>query len=263
MKTTVHIIPHAHWDREWYLPLEIHRARLISQLDSVLELLEADPSYTYHLDGQMIAVEDYLLLRPDREEQIRKFVREGRLHIGPWYVLQDEYLTSGEANVRNLLYGMAMAERFGNICRIGYLPDAFGNVGQMPQLFSQAGMKAAAFGRGVTLKDEDPDPAGHFPVYSEFTWQSPDGSTVQAIFFPAGTITLRKYLQIRKKPEAIGMIGWHMRADSLLPDIFFFSTAETISPFRKTSRTLWKLPGIFTRISNSSVLILKNTQNLS
>ena len=56
MKTIVHIIPHAHWDREWYMPLELHRARLLRQLDSVLALLEADPSYTYHLDGQMIAV---------------------------------------------------------------------------------------------------------------------------------------------------------------------------------------------------------------
>ena len=183
MKTIVHIIPHAHWDREWYLPLEVHRARLVEHLDNVLDLLEKDPSYTYHLDGQMIAVEDYLMFRPEREAQIRKYVCEGRLHIGPWYVLQDEYLTSGEANVRNLLYGMAMASRFGTICRIGYLPDAFGNVGQMPQIFAQAGMKAAAFGRGVSLREENPDPADHFPRYSEFNWQSPDGSTIPAIFF--------------------------------------------------------------------------------
>ena len=121
MKTIVHIIPHAHWDREWYLPLEVHRARLVEHLDNVLDLLEKDPSYTYHLDGQMIAVEDYLMFRPEREAQIRKYVCEGRLHIGPWYVLQDEYLTSGEANVRNLLYGMVMASRFGKICRIRVL----------------------------------------------------------------------------------------------------------------------------------------------
>ena len=90
MKTTVHVIPHAHWDREWYLPLEIHRARLVTQLDNVLKLLETDPSYTYHLDGQMIAVEDYLIYRPEKEEEIKGFVGEGRLHLGPWSVLQDE-----------------------------------------------------------------------------------------------------------------------------------------------------------------------------
>ncbi len=183
MKTIVHIIPHAHWDREWYMPLELHRARLIDQLDRVLTLLENDSSYTYHLDGQMIAVEDYLRFRPERAEQMKRFVREGRLHVGPWYVLQDEYLTGGEANVRNLLRGMRAAEQMGAVCRIGYLPDAFGNVGQMPQLFAQAGLKAAAFGRGVTLNDEHPDPAGHSPRYSEFSWESPDGSSVPAIFF--------------------------------------------------------------------------------
>lgn len=183
MKTTVHIIPHAHWDREWYLPLEILRARLVDQLDNVLALLENDPSYTYHLDGQMIALEDYLMFRPEKEDQIKKFVQEGRLHIGPWYVLQDEFLTSGEANVRNLLYGMASAEKFGPVCMIGYLPDAFGNVGQMPQIFDQAGMKAAAFGRGVSLRPEAPSPEDHFPAFSEFRWQSPDGSSIPAIFF--------------------------------------------------------------------------------
>ena len=76
-----------------------------------------------------------------------------------------------------------MAEKFGKVCRIGYLPDAFGNVGQMPQIFSQAGMIAAVFGRGVSLRPEDPDPEGHFPAYSEFEWQSPDGSRIPAIFF--------------------------------------------------------------------------------
>lgn len=165
------------------MPLELHRARLIDQLDRVLSLLENDSSYTYHLDGQMIAVEDYLRFRPEKAEQLKQFVREGRLHVGPWYVLQDEYLTGGEANVRNLLRGMRAAASMGAICRIGYLPDAFGNVGQMPQLFVQAGLKAAAFGRGVTPDDIHPDPDAHFPRRSEFTWVSPDGSEIPAVFF--------------------------------------------------------------------------------
>lgn len=183
MRTVVHIIPHAHWDREWYLPLEQHRARLLRQMDTVLDLLSQDPDYTYHLDGQMIAVEDYLHFRPERESQIRQFCKERRLHLGPWYVLQDEYLTSGEANVRNLLLGMKMAEKFGPVCRIGYLPDAFGNVSQMPQFFKQAGLIAAAFGRGVTMSDIASDPKAHKLRHSEFDWQSPDGSSIFSVFF--------------------------------------------------------------------------------
>ena len=42
MKTFAHVIPHSHWDREWYIPFEHHRARLVALMDSVLELLETE-----------------------------------------------------------------------------------------------------------------------------------------------------------------------------------------------------------------------------
>ncbi len=185
MNYTVHVIPHAHWDREWYLPFEAHRARLVDHMDRVLSLLSASDYTSYHLDGQMIALEDYLEIRPEKRELVRRYVQSGRLRIGPWYVLQDEYLTGGEANVRNLLRGLRMAAEFGGACPIGYLPDAFGNVGQMPQLLSQAGMTAAAFGRGVSLAGRDGagDPKNHRPRCSEFLWESPDGSRIPALFF--------------------------------------------------------------------------------
>lgn len=182
---TVHIVPHAHWDREWYMPFELHRARLVENLDRVLALLERDSAMRYHLDGQLIALEDYLQIRPEKRRTIEDMVRAGRLEIGPWYVLQDEYLTSGEANVRNLVQGIRLGAGYGPVSMIGYLPDAFGNVGQMPQLFCQAGLKAAVFGRGVTLTEpgEEADPAGHRPRGSEFLWESPDGSRIPAVFF--------------------------------------------------------------------------------
>ncbi len=185
MKQTIYVVPHAHWDREWYMPFEWHRARLADHLDRVLELLEGEDYPTYHLDGQMIAVEDYLALRPEKRALLEKHARAGRLKLGPWYVLQDEYLTSGEANVRNLLRGLRMAEAYGGACRIGYLPDAFGNVSQMPQLLCQAGMTAAAFGRGVEPVGADgmSDPGHCRPARSEFFWESPDGSRILSLFF--------------------------------------------------------------------------------
>ena len=110
VKKTLHIIPHSHWDREWYLPFEKHRLRLVKLLDTLIELMEGDPSYsTYHLDGQMIVIEDYLAIRPQMRERLLALIREGRIRVGPWYVLQDEYLTGGEANVRNMLVGLGMA----------------------------------------------------------------------------------------------------------------------------------------------------------
>ena len=150
MKTTVHIIPHSHWDREWYQPFETHRMKLVELIDNTAELFEKDKDYnSFHLDGQTIALDDYLEIKPEKKEHIKKLVKDGKFAVGPWYVLQDEFLTSGEACVRNLLTGMKEAEAYGKLCKIGYFPDAFGNAGQMPQVLKQAGMKAIAFGRGV------------------------------------------------------------------------------------------------------------------
>ena len=140
MKTTVHIISHSHWDREWYQSFEKHRMKLIELVDNILEKAENDPEFGgFFLDGQTIALDDYLEVRPEKREQVEKCVREGKIQTGPWYILQDEFLTSGEACVRNLQVGMQEAARYGAIGNVGYFPDAFGNAGQMPQVLKQAG----------------------------------------------------------------------------------------------------------------------------
>lgn len=186
MRKTVHIISHSHWDREWYLPFEKHRMRLIELLDDSMDLFENDPEFkNFHLDGQTIILDDYLEIKPQMKEKLREYIEKGQFHVGPWYVLQDEFFTSGESNVRNLLTGMREAENFGRVCKIGYFPDAFGNVGQMPQILRQAGMEAVVFGRGVNpvgfdnnVKDGD-----YESKYSEMNWESPDGSSLLGILF--------------------------------------------------------------------------------
>jgi alpha-mannosidase len=183
----VHVISHSHWDREWYLPFEKHRARLVRLMDTLLDVLERDPEFrSFHLDGQTIVLDDYLEVRPDMRERIKRLAAEGRLVVGPWYVLQDEFLTSGEANVRNLLIGHQDARRFGNVAKIGYFPDSFGNMGQAPQLLRQAGIDTAVFGRGVKptgFNNETGDTGGYESPYSEMIWRSPDGSEVLGILF--------------------------------------------------------------------------------
>ncbi len=181
----IHIIPHSHWDREWYMPFEYHRARLTELIDDCLELFENDEDYkSFHLDGHTVLVEDYLEIKPEKEELIKKYVADGRLAVGPWYVLQDEFLTSGEANVRNLIIGMAVAKKLGKVTKIGYFPDSFGNAGQMPQILKQAGIKAIAFGRGVKPTGmNNAVSEGFTSNFSEMYWQSPDGSALPAILF--------------------------------------------------------------------------------
>jgi mannosylglycerate hydrolase len=173
----VDIVPHTHWDREWYSPFQTFRLRLVDLLDGLLPQLEADPSYAHFLlDGQMAVVDDYLAVRPAAEERLRALATTGRMAMGPWYALPDEFLVSGETLIRNLQRGLRVAARFGGAMEVGYLPDMFGHVAQMPQLLRLFGFEHAVVWRGVPSAIDR----------SGFWWSAPDGSTVRAEYLPQG-----------------------------------------------------------------------------
>lgn len=175
--TRVVLVPHTHWDREWYRTHEQFRYQLVRLVDGLLDLLDGDPGFRHFLlDGQTIAVDDYLEVRPGARERIEKRVREGRLAIGPWTVLPDEWLVSGEALIRNLRAGIARAEALGGAMRVGYVPDQFGHVGQLPQIFAGFGLDGAVLWRGV----------GADVGESLFRWEAPDGSRVLVAYLPRG-----------------------------------------------------------------------------
>ena len=88
----VHIISHSHWDREWYLPFESHRMQLVELFDNLFDLFENDPEFkSFHLDGQTIVLDDYLDIRPENRDKVQRYIDEGKLKIGPFYILQDDY----------------------------------------------------------------------------------------------------------------------------------------------------------------------------
>ncbi len=177
MARRVAVVPHTHWDREWYAPFETFRLRLVDTLDGLLTLLEDDPSYRHFLlDGQLAMVDDYLQVRPEEEPRLRRLASAQRLTVGPWYVLMDEFLVSGETILRNLQAGTARAAELGGAMAVGYLPDMFGHVAQMPQILALAGIEHAVVWRGV------PSAVGR----TAFWWEAPDGSTVRAEYLPTG-----------------------------------------------------------------------------
>ncbi|WP_338588460.1 alpha-mannosidase [Paenibacillus sp. Y5S-9] len=185
-KKRAHIISHTHWDREWYLPYEKHHMRLIQLVDSLLDQLDEGSDYkSFYLDGQTIIIDDYLQVRPEQKERLEKHIRNGRIVIGPWYILQDAFLTSGEANVRNMQVGHKDAKRYGTPSKIGYFPDTFGLVGQTPQLMRQSGIDNVFFGRGVkpTGFNNTVSDAGYESSFSELMWEGPDGSKVLGVLF--------------------------------------------------------------------------------
>ena len=145
-----HLIAHTHWDREWFLPRAAFHARLIAMFDVLLERMAADPGFrTFLLDGQTVLVEDYLRARPEREGELKTLVKSGRLQVGPWYVLADELIPSGESLIRNLLLGTADAERLGGRSDVLYSPDAFGHPAALPALAREFGMKFGVVWRGL------------------------------------------------------------------------------------------------------------------
>ena len=183
-KKTLHIIPHSHWDREWYMGFERHRMRLVELFDTLIEVMENDPEYRYyHMDGQFVVIEDYLEVRPSMRERLLKLIKEDRIQVGPWYILQDEYLISGESNVRNMLYGIKFCKEIGaDPVMCGYFPDAFGNIAQAPQIVRGFGIDNAVFGRGVSEVGAD-NKIAEKKNPSEWVWRSPDGSEVVGVMF--------------------------------------------------------------------------------
>ena len=138
--------------------------------------MEADERFVFTLDGQLQTIDDYLEIRPENEQRLRALVEAGRLAIGPWQVLMDEFLVSGETIWRNLELGLERARELGGEMRVGYLPDMFGHIAQMPQILRAHGLDNAVVWRGVPAAVE-----GHV-----FEWRGVDGSSVRAEYLPAG-----------------------------------------------------------------------------
>ncbi|HLQ60539.1 MAG TPA: hypothetical protein VK131_01615, partial [Candidatus Acidoferrales bacterium] len=173
----IHVVPHSHWDREWYLPFAAFRRRLVDLLDSLLVALEREPGLSFHLDGQMAVVDDYLELRPEKLADLKRAARAGLISLGPWYTLPDEHLVSGECLLRNLELGQARARELGvEPMAVGYLPDQFGHTAQMPQLLRRRGIDVAVLWRGVPGAVRS----------AVFTWEALDGSSVDTVQLKRG-----------------------------------------------------------------------------
>lgn len=170
------MISKTHWDREHSRPFEQFRWHLVyNVVDKLLDIFETVPEYkSFMFDGQSLGILDYLEIRQEREADIKKYVQEGRLVIGPFFVGPDEFIPSGESLIRNLLEGHKIAEGFGAVMKIGYNPDAFGHISQLPQILRGFSIDAAVFSRGAGEEVGKPG--------TDFIWEAPDGSEVLAVY---------------------------------------------------------------------------------
>lgn len=172
-KIDVHVVTHTHWDREWYAPFEIFKGRLFNLIDELTENMEKYSDFRHFmLDGQTVALEDYLKVHHENKEKLAKLIRERKIIVGPWYILPDEFLVAGEAMIRNFLIGQSVLETLGvPSMKIGYLPDMFGHNAYTPSVLKGLGLKAAVVWRGVGDACRD----------TEFIWKSPNGDEIPTV----------------------------------------------------------------------------------
>jgi alpha-mannosidase/mannosylglycerate hydrolase len=172
-KITVHIVSHSHWDREWYVPFEIYRNRLNVLMENLFEAFDKKNNFKHFtLDGQTIAIEDYLERYPQMAEKFQKLVADGTIEVGPWYILPDEFLIQGETFVRNYLVGQSVLKAYDmKSSQVGYLPDMFGHTAYTPTLLNGLGLNAAVLWRGP----------GKACRKTEFLWEGENGDSLPAV----------------------------------------------------------------------------------
>lgn len=150
----VHIVNHTHWDREWYFTTADSLVLSENCFTEVLDELERNKEAKFCLDGQSSIIDEYIEIRPERLEQMIKFVKQKRLSIGPWYTQTDTFFVNGESMIRNLILGIRDSKKYGGYMNIGYLPDSFGFNAQLPTILSNCGINSMIFFRGINFNKQ-------------------------------------------------------------------------------------------------------------
>ncbi len=198
-KFKMHIVPHTHWDREWYYTLEEFRFRLVRLLDILIDCMEQDKIKYFIMDGQTIALKDYLARRPENRERLEKLTKSGRIFIGPWYTQPNIFMSCAEAQVRNLEYGAKDIEHYGNGLKVNYMPDQFGFNAQLPQMMQGFGLDVMVGGRGM---DKGSD--------TYFIWEGADGTQVKACALPHSYINAH-CISTNDEPVNFDVFGCNIR----------------------------------------------------
>ena len=223
MVKKVFVVPHTHWDREWFFTSDQAKVYLLKDLKDVLDHLEASGQYgSFLLDGQSSLIEDYLNWRPQERNRVEKLVKEKKLILGPWYTQTDQYLASGESIINNLRIGMKQSDELGGHMNIAYVPDSFGQESSMPQIYQQLGIDDAVLYRGFSLDDTK---------QSEFTWQGEDGSEISVFrmacgYFIGGVVDETKLAQLMTEEPFKTVV------DQASTDNVLFPNGSDMAPLR-------------------------------
>lgn len=199
----MNLIINTHWDREYRWSFRETQYRLVEAVDELIDIMQRDPGFAYfHTDSQVSMIDDYLQMRPERTEEVKKLIREGRILTGPWYTLPAEFVVNGEALVRNLLLGHKISSDLGKTMKVAHNIFSWGQVSQLPQMYRLLGMDTITFYRGVNQSEMDS---------LEFRWKGADDKESLVITF--GAYHRLNFWRFVYKPYILG--GSRMIGDSL------------------------------------------------
>jgi len=165
---TTHVVGHAHMDMCWLWDYSETMKMCLDNLRQTVAFMDEFPDYKM-IQSQAAIFNFVEKEDPRLFERVKKYVKEGRLELGGgMWTESDQNLTSGEGLVRSFLLGQGYFQsRFGKIARVGWLPDDFGHVSQLPQLLKQAGCDYFYFHRCK-------------PYLGNFWWVGSDSSKILA-----------------------------------------------------------------------------------
>lgn len=237
MTKRVFVVPHTHWDREWFFTSAKAKVYLLKDLKDVFDCLEKSDAYKHFLlDGQSSLIDDYLKWRPQDLNRVKKLVREKKLILGPWYTQTDQFMVSGESIVNNLRIGMEESDHLGGHMNIAYVPDSFGQESSMPQIYRSFEIDDAVLYRGFSLDSAK---------QSEFIWEGEDGSRVNVFrmacgYFIGGVVDEEKLAELMKE-EPFKTVVSRAATDNIL-----FPNGSDMAPLR------FDLPSFISKLNEAN-----------
>ncbi|MCL5018856.1 MAG: glycoside hydrolase family 38, partial [Patescibacteria group bacterium] len=155
----------------------------------------------------------------EKLEAVKRLIQERKLSIGPWYVLPDEWLISGESLIRNLQKGAALAGELGtHASPAGFVCDEFGHTSQMPQIFDQMGIRTGFVWRGTQEKESK----GHF------NWTAPDGTILPTYRF--GKVGYCSYVFAVRDPTGTTPPTLNEMVDRLVKYVLYEANRSPVKP---------------------------------
>lgn len=177
MKKRAHSIHHTHWDLIWYFTAQDAAVQFSYNMKEILDAFDNNKINNFFMDGQTAPLDEYIRLFPEEEKRIKRYVKSGKLVVGPFNSQLDSFITSGESVINNLRLGLKSSKKWGKTSNIAYLPDSFGHSIDYPKIFNQYHIHDFVITRGV---------GDEYDLDSEFYLESNDGSELLVYTMIAG-----------------------------------------------------------------------------